>query len=450
MRFAIPNAPRAAPVSPKDRRYGRLAVALVVLLFVFVALELNEFLGVELLKERPIKLTLLIGGGFLIFSRFDFARQLLLGSVNRYLLLFIALGWLSVLWSIEPGLTLLRMLTFTAYTLTLTAFCLYRWSRERFQRVMRQILLAIPLLSMAVWLVDPAFVVEVGDDISLRGSWKGLTGQKNTFGQLAAFSTMLWMHALLTRETARRTAWIGLAISFWAVLLSRSSTSLLASVPTCGFLWLLLRSPPSLKRYMPYISTVFALLVVTYSMAVLKLVPGLELLLKPIAMITGKDLTFSGRSLIWDVIRQHISFAPLLGTGFGAYWAGPTFLLSPSQEVARVMYIYPYQAHNGYLDVINDLGYVGLLVLIGYMIVFMRQSLQLFRIDRHQGALYLAMFFMVAISNLSQSIWFTFNVEFIVMTFATLALGRTMLEHRLRAAQQARQVQPRPAWQRWQ
>jgi O-antigen ligase len=201
---------------------------------------------------------------------------------------------------------------------------------------------------------------------------------------------------------------------------------------------------------MPYISVVFALLVVTYSMAVLKLVPGLELLLQPIAMITGKDLTFSGRSLIWDVIRQHISFAPLLGTGFGAYWAGPTFLLSPSQEVARVMYIYPYQAHNGYLDVINDLGYVGLLVLIGYMIVFMRQSLQLFRIDRHQGALYLAMFFMVAISNLSQSIWFTFNVEFIVMTFATLALGRTMLEHRLRAAQQARQVQPRPAWQRWQ
>ena len=32
----------------------------------------------------------------------------------------------------------------------------------------------------------------------------------------------------------------GFLASLWAVLLSRSSTALLATVPTCGFLWLLI------------------------------------------------------------------------------------------------------------------------------------------------------------------------------------------------------------------
>lgn len=447
MSFATSDPYRRAAASPKDRRNGRVAAVLLWVLFVTYVYRINEFFNAELIDERTVKLMLLFSGGVLLFGRIGGAR-LLLKSTNPYLLGFIGLGWLSIIWSIEPALTSLRMLTFSTYALVLLLCCLYDWRPFRFQQLMRPLLLAVPLASIAVWLIDPAFAIEEGDDISLRDSWKGVTGQKNTLGQLCAFSTMLWMHAWLTRETSRGMAAVGLAISFWAVLASRSSTALLASVPTCGFLWLLLRSPPSLKRYMPYISIAFALMVVTYSVAVLKLVPGLEMLLKPITMLTGKDQTFSGRSVIWEIISRHISFSPLLGTGFGAYWAGPQYPMSPSQDVARAMYIYPFQAHNGYLDVINDLGYVGLMVLIGYMVTFMRQALALFRIDRQQGALYLAMFFMVAISNLSQSIWFSGNIEFIVMLFATLALGRITLDNRREAAMRAAEPPPQPVWQR--
>lgn len=447
MPFARTDPYRPAPASPKDRRNGRLAAALLWVMFVTYVYRINEFFNAALIDERTIKLVLLFSGGLLVLGRLGGAR-LLLRNVNPYLLGFIALGWLSILWSIEPALTTLRMLTFSTYALVLLICCLYDWRPFRFQQLMRPLLLAVPLVSIAAWLIDPAFAIEEGDDIALRNSWRGVTGQKNTLGQLAAFSTMLWMHAWLTRETGRAMAAFGLAISFWAVLASRSSTALLASVPTCGFLWLLLRSPPSLKRYMPYISIAFALMVVTYSVAVLKLVPGLEMLLKPITMLTGKDQTFSGRSVIWEIVSRHISFSPVLGTGFGAYWAGPQYPMSPSQDVARAMYIYPFQAHNGYLDVINDLGYVGLTVLIGYMAVFMRHALALFRIDRQQGALYLAMFFMVAISNLSQSIWFSGNIEFIVMLFATFALGRITLDNRRLAALRAAEPPPPPVWQR--
>ncbi len=423
---------------------GKIAVVLVWTLILTFVVRFNDFFGVAIVNEQVMKLLFLGSGGLLLLWRASLAWQLF-RAINPFILMFVALGWCSFAWSIEPKLTFLRMLTLSGYVLVIASFVLYDWTPQRFQTVMRGVLLAIPLLSYAAWVLQPDFVIERGDDISLKGSWKGLTGQKNTFGQLAAFATIFWWHALLNSEGGRRMAIFGFLASLWAVLLSRSSTALLATVPTCGFLWLLMRSRPNLKRYMPAISTGFALMVVIYSMAVLKVVPGLDLILEPIMAMTGKDQTFSGRSVIWEVIRKHIEFAPMLGTGFGAYWAGPAYTWSPSWDVARVMYIYPFQAHNGYLDTINDLGYVGLSVLVGYMITFMRHSLRLFRVDRAQGSLYLALFFMMAISNLSQSIWFTSNIEFIVMIFATFALGRTMLEVKLKAMYNSQP--PQPTWQ---
>jgi len=96
---------------------------------------------------------------------------------------------------------------------------------------------------------------------------------------------------------------------------------------------------------------------------------------------------------------------------------------------------YPGSAHNGYLEVVNDLGWVGLTCLVAYIVTYVRQSLRLLEIDRHQGALYLALFFQQAITNLSETHWFSvLSVDFVLMTLATTALARALLEHRLRLA----------------
>lgn len=424
---------------------GSATAVLLWVLFMFCSVRINEILGVEIVNEQAMKLLFLGSGGLLILWRAS-VFWLMLRSLNPYILMFLALGWCSFVWSIEPKLTFLRMLTLSCYVVVITAFVCYDWTRERFQRVVRSILLTIVLMSFVAWLVQPSLVIEVGEDISLKDSWKGVSLQKNMFGQIAAFSTALWWHALLTRESRIWMARFGLFASAYGLILSRSSTALMAGALACAFIWLLLRSPPNMKRYLPFISGAFAVLVVTYSMAVLQVVPGLDLMLKPITALTGKDQTFSGRSLIWDVIKQHIAFAPVLGTGFGAYWAGPQYTWSPSWDVARVMYIYPYQSHNGYLEVINDLGYVGLLVLVGYIVTFMRQSLILFRADRAQGAIFLSLFFMTAISNLSQSIWFTSNIEFVIMIVATFALGRSVAELKLKAGYAAQQLAANRVW----
>jgi len=79
----------------------------------------------------------------------------------------------------------------------------------------------------------------------------------------------------------------------------------------------------------------------------------------------------------------------------------------------------PDGAHNGYLDVINDLGYIGLFLLLGYLIVYIRQSLRLLQIDYAQATLYLALMFQQLLTNLSESHWFILSDDFVILTFAT-------------------------------
>ncbi len=381
---------------------------------------------------RPIKLGLIAASGLLILWRSGLS-WLLLRNLNPGLIALFGLAWLSAVWSIDRGLTINRMIGFTSLLMTCFAFGLVSWQRDKLQKIALPMLTGVLLLSIAYYFLDRNLVVEEGDTLSLSGAWRGITYQKNSFGQIAAFAVILWFHRWLGRSHRTLPVLIGFGISFMCLILSKSSTSLLSTILALMFLLLLLRSPPNLQRWMPIIVTAFSLLVITYSTAVLKVVPGLEALLTPITLVTGKDTTFSDRSVIWEIVRGHIAFAPMLGTGYAAYWAGPEIPWSPSFVFYAKMYFYPGQSHNGYIEMINDLGYVGLCLLAVFLYYFVRQSLEVLRIDRYQGALYLSLFFMQAMTNLSQSIWFQHHsLEWVMMMFASVALARTLLEHKLR------------------
>jgi O-antigen ligase len=192
----------------------------------------------------------------------------------------------------------------------------------------------------------------------------------------------------------------------------------------------LLFASKRLRRFVPYIVGGFVGLILFYALAVLNVVPGLSALLAPVAELFGKDTTFSNRSLIWDIIKEHIKLHPTLGTGYGGYWIGPV-PSSPSYEFLGRLNFYPTESHNGYLEIVNDLGFIGLAALLGYLIAFVRQSMQLMRIDRNQGVLYLCFFCQQAVANLSESYWLQADFGFTVLTLATFGTARALMGHRL-------------------
>jgi O-antigen ligase len=183
----------------------------------------------------------------------------------------------------------------------------------------------------------------------------------------------------------------------------------------------------------PVVIAIFTTILV-YELAVQNLIPGVSTLLAPVLQLTGKDMTFSARSIIWDVVKRHSQDAPWLGTGYGAYWTGPT-PGSPSYVFMHLMYFYPTESHNGYLEILNDLGRVGLICLLAFLVCFVRQALQLMPFDRDQSVLYLALLFQQMIDNLSESEWFSRTATCTILILGSTCLSRALLEQR-------RSVQP--------
>ncbi|HEY2783078.1 MAG TPA: O-antigen ligase family protein [Steroidobacteraceae bacterium] len=386
----------------------------------------------------------LLGFGAVVTASRSGAALKLLRQVNPYLLLFVALAALSVLWSIDPGVTLRRLLRVVTMVLVAMAFVLMSWQTTRFQNVIRPILTLLLVGSIIFVVVAPDLAIDKSEYAALIGAWHGLATQKNGLGSLATIALILWLHAGLNKEKPLWMAVIGVVVSLICLINSRSSTSIMNSAFSCTLLVMLMRPPVALRRYLPYMIVLFVVALLVYSLAVLNLIPGSSALLSPITMLTGKDQTFSGRTNIWAIVNEHIVQHPFLGTGYGAYWV--ELPGSPSMVMKARLYYYPTEGHNGYLDIINDLGVVGALCLLGYIIAYLRQGMRLLTIVRPQAVLYLTLMFDQLIANLTESRWLNvLTCEFTIMTIATIAMGKTLLDQYRNAPKRAsRPVQRSP------
>ncbi len=382
--------------------------------------------------SRVLWLVLLAGAGGIIAWRAALS-WVLLRSFNLMLLAFVLLAIASVSWSIDPMLSLRRSVRLVTVLLVCVAFAISAWHPRRLQNVLRPLLTLLLLGSILFGLAVPQLAIHQESAPELVGAWRGLTNHKNSLGALAGIALVFWLEAGLTRQVRGVAAALGCGLAALCLWLSRSSTSLIAAAIATAILLMLLRSPQGLRPYVRYAVVFIVCILVVYALAALRLIPGLNLLLTPVTLLTGFDMTFTGRSEIWALLGEHISRSPLLGTGYGAYWSGwgadsPAFEL-----VVRMNGFYPGSAHNGYLEIVNDLGWTGLACLLAYIGVYLRQSLQVYHRDAFLGALYVTLFVQEAIANLAESHWLNvLSFHVVIMTLATTALARTLLDEQLR------------------
>jgi exopolysaccharide production protein ExoQ len=377
---------------------------------------------------RNIKVGMIIMSAYVIATRWSLTRSLA-KNINAGAAAFLVLAPLSAVWSIEPAATILRFISLASVVLVCFAACLAGWHPRRFQQLSLPPLMIILVASLVVGIVLPDKIAEIGNDISQRDAWHGITHGKNEFGMVASFAVIICVNTLLAREGRRYWAIAGAAAAFVCLILSRSNTSLFATMVGVASMVLVMRVPVIRRRYSTLVVVAMAATILLYALAIQNVIPGVNTLLAPVMSLTGKDTTFSARTIIWDVIKQHIQAAPYLGTGYGAYWVGP-FPTSPSYVFISLMFFYPMEAHNGYLEVINDLGFLGLICLLVFLFWFMRHALQLMQTDRSQAALYLALLFQEMVINMSESDWFSRTNTFAVLILATTCLSRGLLSAR--------------------
>jgi O-antigen ligase len=75
--------------------------------------------------------------------------------------------------------------------------------------------------------------------------------------------------------------------------------------------------------------------------------------------LLGRDATLTGRVPMWAVVLKSISMRPWLGYGFEAFWKGSQ---GPSAATWESVGWHPNQAHNGFLQIWLDLGFIGVIL----------------------------------------------------------------------------------------
>lgn len=428
MSFSDPRTLTALPVVPVWER-TLTVVLLAVMSGAIVPLLRLDFSEAQGIDGDPLN-QLLYAAAYatalaLLFANRAAAR--LFGSTTWALWGLLALAALSLLWSDNPAVTA-RRATAVLGTTVVGMYIGVRYEFEGQLRILRTLLVLLAVLSVVFATATPLGVMEGFSE----GAWRGAFVHKNILGRLMALLGVVSALQVWASRGKSPFDWVCLAAAFPLLMLSQSRTALvvlLASlliVPVLGIV--------RLRHTLAVPATILA------SVAVLSAALWLTASMDTVAAALGRDLTFTGRTQLWDEALQKVFERPLLGHGYGAFWLGWE---GESATIWATTPWLPPHAHNGALDLALDLGLTGFAFFAAAFLIAGAAAL------RHAavGATVIArwpmvLIFFVVLLNATESTIVRRNdlmwMLFVAMAVALLNSERARASHPLAAAQRRR------------
>lgn len=275
-------------------------------------------------------------------------------------LLPMGLAILTLAWSEDIWLSLRR-----AGSLFLTtAFAFWIVSRFTPQQMFKLLIamsVSIILVNYLVIHIQPTRGIHQPYEFQASqhaGSWRGLFAHKNNFGRVVALANSFLVIAFLFSVGGAWKRWLFVPIMFIAaVMISHTNSSqavmLAFTVPATIVVLLAMRHlTPSGRAMTLFVSLPFVVMSV-YSA---------QLLFEYVLRLLDRDVTLTGRTEIWEGVILSMREYVLLGGGYGAGWqiVGPRLTALTSIDVGH--------AHNGFLDLAVDVGFIGLALTLMFLI----------------------------------------------------------------------------------
>lgn len=249
--------------------------------------------------------------------------------------------------------------------------------------------------------------------------WTGVALQKNGLALLCLFSSFFLVWTLVRRWKGRDIPVVGyqtlieivlLIMTAWlftgpqhSIAYSATSTAALAVGLTAFgcFLWM--------KKQRILISPVALMIIIAIIIVYGTITPFLGGLTGyDVASTFGRDQTLTGRADIWKVLVPYAMKQPILGYGFGGFWTDAMRKMTSSH------------AHNGNLDIILNLGLVGLILFSIFLISSCRKARKVLAYDFDWGVLWICYLLMAVVHNIAESSMdgFTSNMSSIILILA--------------------------------
>jgi exopolysaccharide production protein ExoQ len=271
---------------------------------------------------------------------------------NKWVVALLALALVSVLWSPMPTVVLKKVISLMGTTL----FGIYLGTQYSFDRQLKLMGcafgLAIPLCFLFVFRGDGVMYTE-----AISGAWKGIYLHKSTLGE-NMFISFLMFYGLATVYPRRRLlCGVACILSMILIIFSKSAISLLSLVSIAVLLNVLKYS--SLRSKLGVSLSFFSIFLFLIVQAAL--ISNVNEFLD----FNNKDITLSGRTPLWDSLWEFIQLKAFLGYGYGSFFS------TSHTETEMLWTVYkwgPVHSHNGYLQILINLGFVGFtLFVVGYL-----------------------------------------------------------------------------------
>jgi O-antigen ligase len=279
---------------------------------------------------------------------------------EKFLVLFLAWCAASILWSDFPFSSAKASVRMIGATIVVLAFLVNSDSPREMLKYFRIVLaIYIPLTFLAIALVPGATQWE-------WPAWRGLATQKNTLGEIALVSAIVWASAIRWDSIKRSLGPALFAAASLALLIGSKSVTCLITLAFISFLAL---SVGIFRRFGRAICTAAAVSCCVAGLLAIVNIGGVAGVFGDL----GRDTSFTGRTDIWDVVLDEAKTHPVIGTGFAAFWTADNDVRVYPKAVSLFR---PNEGHEGYLDLFNETGAVGLILLALMVICYFRNAVR--------------------------------------------------------------------------
>jgi len=346
----------------------------------------------------------------LVLLVLDWKRVIYFLFKDKILLLIIGMVALSFTWSFTPTATLTGGIALIGTTL----FGIYFATRYRIKQQLQLLgwmfsLVVILCFGFALGL--PKYGVMGGVH---AGAWRGIYTHKNVLGKMMTLgSVILWL-LTINRKKISPIVLAVLALAISLLLLAKSTSSgvnfivLFLTSASLRSLWL------RHEKIIPVVSVVLIGAIGVFT----SITAASETLLGSV----GKDATLTGRTQLWEAVKDKIQRQPWLGYGFDGFWQG---INSEAADVWRTIGGWPApNAHNGVLDIVLSLGLIGIsLIAISFLLNVIR-SVSWIRLTRSQEGLWpmLFMTYVVMSNSTETSLLVQNNLDWVLYVAVTISL----------------------------
>lgn len=246
----------------------------------------------------------------------------------------------------------------------------------------------------------------ITSDFYEQGSLNGLYVHRNIMGLVAGVSFVLVVAVAIEKHIRARSAIVFAVFPFVALVWAQSRTAWIAALFAL-FVMFFVRTSSSthgqgVRRFLTFL--------IAFSVCLACLV--VDSLFQVALVALGRDATFTGRTDIWESVSEELRTIYLTGIGWRVPWQ---YGEDTTERIWSSIGFQSGHAHNSYLDLVLQIGIVGLLLfllLIGG--VLMRSLRRASAASEGTARITLVLVAVIAIPSFTESIYHLGFVAFLV------------------------------------